>query len=111
MIKSEAAPVNEELGTVPAEIAQVIRQAADEIVEGKLDGQFPLDVFQTGSATSTNMNVNEAISNRAIEILGGAIGSKKPVQPNDHVNHWQPSNDGIPIGIPISAYLTIVPAL
>ncbi|HSS51463.1 MAG TPA: lyase family protein, partial [Thermoanaerobaculia bacterium] len=96
MIKGEAAPVNEELGTVPAQVAKAIRQAAEEIVEGKLDGQFPLDVFQTGSATSTNMNVNEVISNRAIEILGGVIGSKQPVHPNDHVNNGQSSNDVIP---------------
>jgi fumarate hydratase, class II len=108
MIKGEAAAVNEELGTVPAEIADAIRQAAQEIADGKLDGHFPLDVFQTGSATSTNMNVNEVISNRAIEILGGVIGSKKPVHPNDHVNNGQSSNDVIPTAIHVSAYLAIV---
>ncbi|HEV2845294.1 MAG TPA: lyase family protein, partial [Thermoanaerobaculia bacterium] len=80
-IKGEAAAVNEELGIVPPEVARAIRQAAEEIAEGRLDGQFPLDIFQTGSATSTNMNVNEVLANRAIEILGGAIGSKK-VHPN-----------------------------
>ncbi|RPH53123.1 aspartate ammonia-lyase, partial [bacterium] len=107
LIKGEAAVVNEELGTVPAEAARAIRQAAQEIIDGKLDGQFPLDVFQTGSATSTNMNVNEVLSNRAIEILGGVLGSKKPVHPNDHVNAGQSSNDVIPTAIHVAAYLAI----
>src|SRR5205085_5869360 len=106
MIKAEAAAVNQELGVVPGEIAQAVRQAAAEVIEGKLDGQFPLDVFQTGSATSTNMNVNEVLANRAIEILGGAIGSKK-VHPNDHVNAGQSSNDVIPTAIHVSSYLAI----
>ena len=107
MIKAEAAAVNEELGVVPGEVAQAVRQAATEVIDGKLDGQFPLDIFQTGSATSTNMNVNEVLANRAIEILGGAIGSKK-VHPNDHVNAGQSSNDVIPTAIHISSYLAIV---
>jgi fumarate hydratase class II len=107
MIKGEAAAVNEALGVVPAESARAIRQAAAEIIDGKLPGQFPLDIFQTGSATSTNMNVNEVLSNRAIEILGGQIGSKKPVHPNDHVNAGQSSNDVIPTAIHVSAYLAI----
>jgi fumarate hydratase class II len=107
MIKGEAAAVNEELGVVPADAAHAIRQAVAEVVEGKLDGQFPLDIFQTGSATSTNMNVNEVLSNRAIEILGGVIGSKKPVHPNDHVNAGQSSNDVIPSAIHVSAYIAI----
>jgi fumarate hydratase class II len=107
LIKGEAAAVNEEMGIVPAEAARAIRQAAQEIADGRLDGQFPLDVFQTGSATSTNMNVNEVLSNRAIEILGGTIGSKKPVHPNDHVNAGQSSNDVIPTAIHVSAYLAI----
>jgi len=111
MIKGEAAMVNEELGIVPAEAARAIRQAAGEVIDGRLDGQFPLDVFQTGSATSTNMNVNEVLSNRAIEILGGTIGSKKPVHPNDHVNASQSSNDVIPTAIHVSAYLAIVEEL
>jgi fumarate hydratase class II len=111
MIKGEAAAVNEELGIVPAEIANAIRQAAQEIADGRLDGHFPLDIFQTGSATSTNMNVNEVISNRAIEILGGVIGSKQPVHPNDHVNNGQSSNDVIPTAIHVSAYLAIVQEL
>jgi fumarate hydratase, class II len=107
LIKGEAAAVNEELGVVPAESARAVRQAAAEVIEGKLTGQFPLDVFQTGSATSTNMNVNEVLSNRAIEILGGVLGSKKPVHPNDHVNAGQSSNDVIPTAIHVSAYLAI----
>jgi fumarate hydratase class II len=107
MIKGEAAAVNEELGAVSADAARAIRQAAMEVVDGKLDDQFPLDVFQTGSATSTNMNVNEVLSNRAIEILGGVIGSKKPVHPNDHVNAGQSSNDVIPTAIHVSAYIAI----
>jgi fumarate hydratase, class II len=107
LIKGEAAAVNEELGIVPAEVAKAILQAVQEISEGKLAGQFPLDIFQTGSATSTNMNANEVISNRAIEILGGQLGSKKPVHPNDHVNAGQSSNDVIPTAIHVSAYLAI----
>ena len=110
MIKGEAAPVNAELGIVPAEVARAIRQAAGEVIEGRLDGQFPLDIFQTGSATSTNMNVNEVLANRAIEILGGMIGSKK-VHPNDHVNASQSSNDVIPTAIHVSAYLAIAEEL
>jgi fumarate hydratase class II len=110
MIKGEAAMVNEELGTVPGEIARAVRQAAQEVIDGKLDGHFPLDIFQTGSATSTNMNVNEVLANRAIEILGGTIGSKK-VHPNDHVNNGQSSNDVIPTAIHVSAYLAIVEEL
>jgi fumarate hydratase class II len=115
MVKGEAAMVNEELGSVPGEIARAIRQAAQEVIDGKLDGEFPLDVFQTGSATSTNMNVNEVLANRAIEILGGSIGSKtagsKKVHPNDHVNNGQSSNDVIPTAIHVSAYLAIVQEL
>jgi fumarate hydratase class II len=110
MIKGEAAAVNEELGLVAPELARAIRQAAEEIVAGRHDDQFPLDIFQTGSATSTNMNVNEVLANRAIEILGGAIGSKK-VHPNDHVNNGQSSNDVIPTAIHVSAYLAIVEEL
>jgi len=105
-IKGAAAAVNAELGIVPGEIAQAIRQAADEVVAGRHADQFPLDVFQTGSATSTNMNVNEVLANRAIEILGGARGSKQ-VHPNDHVNASQSSNDVIPSAIHVSAYLAI----
>ncbi|HEY0510909.1 MAG TPA: class II fumarate hydratase [Thermoanaerobaculia bacterium] len=110
MIKGEASAVNEALGLVPAEVAKAVRQAAAEVADGKLDGEFPLDVFQTGSATSTNMNVNEVLANRAIEILGGAIGSKQ-VHPNDHVNASQSSNDVIPTAIHVSSYLAIVEQL
>jgi len=102
-IKREAAAVNGELGAVPADLAAAIRRAADEVAAGKLDGEFPLDIFQTGSATSTNMNANEVIANRAIEILGGRIGSKA-VHPNDHVNAGQSSNDVIPTAIHVAAY-------
>jgi fumarate hydratase class II len=110
MIKGEAAAVNDELGIVPSEVARAIQQAAREIGDGKLAGQFPLDIFQTGSATSTNMNANEVLANRAIEILGGTIGSKK-VHPNDHVNAGQSSNDVIPTAIHVSAYLAVVEIL
>lgn len=103
-IKRAAAETNRELGLVPAEIAEAIIQAADEVIAGSLDENFPLDIFQTGSGTSTNMNTNEVISNRAIEILGGEIGSKKPVHPNDHVNASQSSNDTIPTAIHVAAY-------
>jgi fumarate hydratase class II len=113
-IKREAAAVNEELGVVAGELAAAIRQAAGEVAEGKRNADFPLDVFQTGSATSTNMNANEVIANRAIEILGGRVGSKR-VHPNDHVNASQSSNDVIPTAIHVSAYGAIqedlVPAL
>ena len=104
MIKVEAAAVNAAMGTVEGRIANAIREAAEEVVAGKRDGDFPLDVFQTGSGTSTNMNANEVISNRAIELLGGERGSKDPVHPNDHVNAGQSSNDVIPTAIHVAAY-------
>jgi len=113
-IKREAAAVNQELGIVPAEIAGAVRQAAGEVAEGRLDEHFPLDIFQTGSATSTNMNANEVIARRALEILGGGTGGQK-VHPNDHVNAGQSSNDVIPTAIHVSAYAALhedlVPAL
>ncbi|MBT8406785.1 MAG: class II fumarate hydratase, partial [Deltaproteobacteria bacterium] len=99
MIKRAAARVNFQLGFLSKEVADAIIQAADEVVEGKFDDQFLLDIFQTGSGTSTNMNGNEVIANRAIEILGGEVGSKSPVHPNDHVNRGQSSNDVIPTAI------------
>ncbi len=99
MIKRAAARVNFQMRFLSKEVADAIIQAADEVVEGKLDDQFPLDIFQTGSGTSTNMNGNEVIANRAIEILGGEVGSKSPVHPNDHVNRGQSSNDVIPTAI------------
>lgn len=102
LIKRAAAAVNHSLGLLPQQPADAIKQAATEVVEGKLDGEFPVDVFQTGSGTSTNMNTNEVISNRATELLGGARGSKL-VHPNDHVNLGQSSNDVIPTAIHIAA--------
>jgi fumarate hydratase class II len=104
MIKAEAAVVNAAMGIVEERIATAIREAAEEVVSGERDGDFPLDVFQTGSGTSTNMNANEVISNRAIELLGGRRGSKDPVHPNDHVNAGQSSNDVIPTAIHVAAY-------
>jgi fumarate hydratase class II len=103
LIKRAAARVNLNLGLVPPEIASAIIQAATEVVEGSLDREFVLDIFQTGSGTSTNMNANEVIANRAIEILGGARGNKSPVHPNDHVNRCQSSNDVIPTAIHLAA--------
>jgi len=99
LIKRAAARVNLELGFLSQEVAEAIIQAAAEAADGKLDEQFPVDIFQTGSGTSTNMNANEVIANRAIELLGGEVGSKKPVHPNDHVNRGQSSNDVIPTAI------------
>jgi fumarate hydratase class II len=107
LIKYAAARANEDLGLLDAEVAGAIRQAAQEVIDGQLDDQFPIDVYQTGSGTSTNMNANEVISNRAIQILGGEVGSKKPVHPNDHVNKGQSSNDVIPTAIHVSAYLGV----
>src|SRR5918998_516910 len=98
-IKLEAANTNHELGLLDEAVKNGIVEAAEEVVEGSLDNQFVLDVFQTGSGTSTNMNANEVISNRAIQILGGELGSKSPVHPNDHVNKGQSSNDVIPTAI------------
>ena len=102
LIKRAAAAVNHSLGLLAQQPADAIKQAATEVVEGKLDNEFPVDVFQTGSGTSTNMNTNEVISNRATELLGGARGSKL-VHPNDHVNLGQSSNDVIPTAIHIAA--------
>jgi len=101
--KLAAARVNAKLGILDARIAGAIEQAAREVAEGKHDDHFPLVVWQTGSGTQTNMNANEVIANRAIELLGGTLGSKKPVHPNDHVNASQSSNDTIPTVIHIAA--------
>ena len=103
ILKKAAAQVNEELGKLPAEKRTLIEQAADEVIEGKLDAHFPLRVWQTGSGTQTNMNANEVISNRAIELAGGEMGSKKPVHPNDDVNMSQSSNDTFPTAMYIAA--------
>ncbi len=107
LIKKGAAEANAELSLLDPKLARAIARAAGEVAEGRHDASFPLDVFQTGSATSTNMNANEVISNRAIEILGGVIGSKKPVHPNDHVNLGQSSNDVIPSAAHLAALLEI----
>jgi fumarate hydratase class II len=96
ILKKCSALANAELGHLPREQADLIARAAQEVIEGKLDGEFPLVVFQTGSGTQTNMNANEVIANRAIQLAGGVVGSKKPIHPNDHVNHSQSSNDTFP---------------
>ena len=115
LIKLAAARANMELGHLDRKIGEAIINAAQEVMEGKHDSQFVVDIFQTGSGTSTNMNTNEVISNRAIQLLGGVVGSKKPVHPNDHVNMGQSSNDVIPSAIHIAALEAIernlIPAL
>src|SRR6201987_1639988 len=103
ILKKAAAEVNRDLGQLKPDLADLIVRAADEVIAGKLDDQFPLRIWQTGSGTQTNMNVNEVISNRAIEIAGGQMGSKKPVHPNDHVNMSQSSNDTFPAAMHIAA--------
>src|SRR5881296_3790439 len=102
LIKKHGAATNTALGLLPQKISDAIQKAAQEVIEGKLDAEFPLDIFQTGSGTSTNMNANEVIANRAIELLGGKRGDKS-VHPNDHVNCGQSSNDVIPTAIHIAA--------
>ena len=103
ILKKAAAIVNFDLGKLPEDKMKLIAQAADEVIEGKLDDHFPLRVWQTGSGTQTNMNANEVISNRAIEIAGGEMGSKKPIHPNDDVNKSQSSNDTFPTAMYIAA--------
>ena len=102
VLKKSAALANGELGELPADIAALVAQAADEVIAGDLDDDFPLVVFQTGSGTQSNMNANEVISNRAIEIAGGEMGTKSPVHPNDHVNRGQSSNDTFPTAMHIA---------
>lgn len=102
ILKKAAAQANAELGELPADIADLVMAAAQEVIEGKLDDEFPLVVFQTGSGTQSNMNANEVISNRAIELAGGEIGTKTPVHPNDHVNRGQSSNDTFPTAMHIA---------
>ncbi|MZG29991.1 MAG: class II fumarate hydratase [Nitrospinae bacterium] len=111
ILKKASAMVNAELGLMPENIKDLICQAADEVIEGKLDEHFPLRVWQTGSGTQSNMNTNEVIANRAIEISGGTIGSKNPVHPNDHVNMGQSSNDTFPTAMHIAAVERIRDAL
>ena len=103
ILKKAAAMTNQELGVLPVHKADLIMRAADEVIEGKLDQHFPLVVWQTGSGTQTNMNANEVISNRAIELAGGVMGSKKPIHPNDDVNKSQSSNDTFPTAMHIAA--------
>jgi fumarate hydratase class II len=106
VLKKAAAHVNETYGLDP-KVASAISNAADDVISGKLIEEFPLVVFQTGSGTQTNMNVNEVISNRAIELLGGELGSKTPVHPNDHVNMSQSSNDTFPTAMHVAAVVEI----
>jgi fumarate hydratase class II len=108
IIKKASALTNKELGILDSKIADLIIKAADEVIEGKLDDHFPLVIWQTGSGTQFNMNVNEVISNRAIEMAGGELGSKKPVHPNDHVNLSQSSNDTFPTAMHIAAAERVV---
>ncbi len=103
ILKKAAAEVNRDLGKLDEQRAQLITRAADEVIAGKLNDHFPLHIWQTGSGTQTNMNANEVISNRAIELAGGEKGSKKPVHPNDHVNMSQSSNDTFPTAMHIAA--------
>jgi fumarate hydratase class II len=107
ILKKAAALTNVELGKLPLETADLIVNASDEVIQGLLDDHFPLHVWQTGSGTQTNMNVNEVISNRAIERAGGVMGTKKPVHPNDHVNMSQSSNDTFPTAMHIAAALAL----
>ena len=110
-VKLAAAETNMQLDLIESRIGEAIVQASQEVSEGKFDEQFVVDIFQTGSGTSTNMNANEVISNRAIEILGGELGSRTPVHPNDHVNIGQSSNDVIPTSIHVAAATAINDAL
>lgn len=103
IIKRSAALANKDFGSLAPELADAIAAAAQEVIDGKFDDNFPLVVWQTGSGTQSNMNANEVVSNRAIEILGGELGSKKPVHPNDHVNMSQSSNDTFPTAMHIAA--------
>jgi fumarate hydratase class II len=115
VLKLAAAAVNEELELLPADKSKLVRQAAQEVIDGKLDDHFPLVVYQTGSGTQTNMNANEVISNRAIELAGGKMGSKSPIHPNDDVNKSQSSNDTFPTAMHIAAVTeihgTLLPAV
>ena len=108
IIKKSAATVNHNSGKLKEDIKSVIHKAADEVIDGKLDDHFPLVVWQTGSGTQTNMNFNEVISNRAIEIVGGKLGSKSPIHPNDHVNMSQSTNDTFPTAINIASVESVV---
>src|SRR5579859_1115711 len=108
VVKRAAAEANVALGKLDPKLAKAIVEAAQEVIDGKLNDHFPLVVWQTGSGTQSNMNANEVISNRAIEMLGGVMGSKKPVHPNDHVNMSQSSNDTYPTAMHIACAEQIV---
>jgi fumarate hydratase class II len=103
LVKGAAALVNAELGAIPEDKARLIARAADEVAGGRLDDHFPLRIWQTGSGTQSNMNANEVIANRAIELAGGVLGSKDPIHPNDHVNRGQSSNDVVPTAMHVAA--------
>merc|ERR1740130_1154564 len=115
VLKKCAAKYNMEHGKLDSEVAQAMMAACDEVIQGKLDDHFPLVIFQTGSGTQSNMNCNEVISNRAIQMLGGEVGSKTPVHPNDHCNMGQSSNDSFPTAMYIAGVTELterlVPAL
>src|SRR6202142_734050 len=111
ILKKAAALGNQDPGKLPAEKARLIARAADEVIAGKLDAHFPLHIWQTGSGTQTNMNANEVISNRPIELAGGVMGSKKPIHPNDDVNMSQSSNDTFPTAMHIAAARPASPQL
>ncbi|MFX0051904.1 MAG: class II fumarate hydratase [Candidatus Hermodarchaeota archaeon] len=108
IVKLSCAEINQELGLIPPEIANAIIKATQEVIDGKFYDEFPLVIWQTGSGTHTNMNANEVIANRAIELIGGKIGTKDPIHPNDHVNRSQSSNDVIPTAMHISAVEGII---
>src|SRR5437588_4570086 len=108
ILKKACAMVNAELGKLPPEKAEPIVRAADEVIEGRLDDHFPLYVWQTGSGTQSHMNATEVISNRAIELAGGELGSKKPIHPNDDVNMSQSSNDTFPTAMHVAAATAVV---
>ena len=111
VVKRAAAEANMALGKMDAKLGEIILKAAQEVIDGKLDAHFPLVVWQTGSGTQSNMNANEVISNRAIEMMGGEMGSKKPVHPNDHVNMSQSSNDTFPTAMHIACSVEVVERL
>jgi fumarate hydratase class II len=111
LLKKSAALANAELGLLPEEVAGAVVRAADEVARGDLDDHFPLVVFQTGSGTQSNMNANEVVANRAIELLGGELGSKDPVHPNDHVNRSQSSNDTFPTAVHVAVALELAERL
>ena len=115
ILKQAAAETNLELGELEKEIANLVTTACDDVISGSLDEHFPLKIWQTGSGTQTNMNTNEVIANRAIELAGGELGSKNPVHPNDHVNRAQSSNDTFPTAMHIAAaeeiHSKLIPAI